>query len=52
MRPFDRRVFLETLVVHQRVDTTGCACGWAVLGASYAAHVADEYETELARRSP
>lgn len=41
---YDRDRLVEVLVYHQRTDTSGCHCGWAVLGASYAEHVADAYE--------
>jgi hypothetical protein len=30
------------------MDNTGCACGWLVLGASWAEHVADIYAETLA----
>jgi len=44
---YDRSVMVETLVYHQRRDIEGCACGWSVLGASHAEHVADVYELSV-----
>ena len=43
----DRTVLVDVLVYHQRLDISGCACGWSVLGASHAEHVADIYEESL-----
>lgn len=43
----DREVLVEVLVYHQRTNTSGCHCGWAVLGHSYAEHVASVYEDSL-----
>jgi hypothetical protein len=45
--PYDRRVLVEVLVYHQRMDAGGCACGWSVLGHSHAEHVADVLEFEM-----
>lgn len=42
--PYDREVLTTVLVYHQRKDASSCGCGWAVLGASHAEHVADVYE--------
>jgi len=41
---YDREALIEVLVYHQPTSTSGCICGWAVLGASHAEHVADRYE--------
>jgi hypothetical protein len=41
---YDRAVLVHTLIYHQATSTSGCHCGWAVLGASHAEHVADVYE--------
>lgn len=46
---YDRACLLATLIEHQRTDgpppfVGGCSCGWHVLGASWAEHVADLYE--------
>lgn len=41
---YSRDVLIDTLVYHQRADVTYCACGWSVLGASHAEHVADVFE--------
>ena len=43
----ERDVLVNVLIYHQRTNTSGCHCGWAVLGASYAEHVADVYEEAL-----
>lgn len=48
-RLHDRAALVDVLVYHWRTETSGCGCGWAVLGASHAEHVADVYEMELAR---
>lgn len=39
-----RERLIQVLIYHQRTDDTGCACGWATLGGSFAEHVADVYE--------
>lgn len=46
---YDREWLVSVLIYHQRTDTSGCHCGWAVLGASYAEHVADIYEETIQR---
>lgn len=49
---YDREVLIEILVYHYRKDDASCGCGWAELGRSHAAHVADVYElsvTEIIR---
>jgi 16S rRNA G1207 methylase RsmC len=48
---YDRAVLVEVLVYHQRTADTGCACGWGVLGASFAEHVADVYEESVIARA-
>jgi hypothetical protein len=48
---YDRAVLIEVLVYHQRIQSTGCACGWGVLGASFAEHVADVYEESVVARA-
>ncbi len=47
---YDREVLTNVLVYHQRTNTSGCHCGWAVLGASYADHVVDVYEESVIAR--
>ena len=44
---YSRAVLVEVLIYHQRTNTSGCHCGWGVLGASYAEHVADVYEESM-----
>lgn len=50
-----RALLVQVLVYHQRADSPPkvgcCACGWAVLGGSYAEHVADVYSEALAFES-
>jgi 16S rRNA G1207 methylase RsmC len=48
---YDRAVLVEVLVYHQRTADTGCACGWGVLGASFAEHVAAVYEESVIARA-
>ncbi len=50
--PYDRDVPSEVLVYHYRKDSATCGCGWGVLGASHAEHVADVVEESLAARRP
>lgn len=45
--PYRRDVLTTVLIYHQRRDITSCACGWSVLGASHAEHVADVYEASV-----
>ena len=48
---YDRALLVSTLIYHQRrsaPESDGCACGWSVLGASHAEHVADIYEASVA----
>lgn len=44
---YDREKLIDVLVYHQRSDSSGCICGWGVLGESHAVHVADVYEMVL-----
>lgn len=46
----DREVLTTVLIYHARTDTSGCHCGWAALGLSYADHVADVYEQSITAR--
>lgn len=39
-RSNDQERVTQLLIVHQRADAGHCLCGWGVLGASYAEHVA------------
>lgn len=48
--PYDRTVLVEVLVYHWPTATSGCFCGWNVLGASHSEHVADVYEASMAAR--
>lgn len=48
---YDRAVLINVLVYHARTSTSGCHCGWNVLGASHAEHVADVYEQSVAART-
>lgn len=41
---YDRKALVAALIYHWRTSTSGCGCGWSVLGASHAEHVADVYE--------
>ena len=45
---YDRRLLTTVLVHHWPTQTSGCGCGWGVLGASHPEHVADVYEASLA----
>lgn len=44
------RILVDVLVYHQRADVSSCACGWSVLGASHAEHVADVFTDSIAIR--
>jgi len=44
---YDREVLVNVLIYHQRESISGCICGWSVLGASHAEHVADVYEAAM-----
>lgn len=44
---YDRKVLVDVLVYHWRTKTSGCGCGWEVLGASHPEHVADVYEESV-----
>jgi hypothetical protein len=50
--PAMRRCLVTVLVYHQQTETSGCHCGWAKLGASWAEHVADVYDTALTLIGP
>lgn len=47
---YEREVLVSVLVYHQRMDDTGCACGWRELGESHAEHIADVYEMAVQHR--
>jgi hypothetical protein len=47
---YDRAVLIDVLVYHQRASSSGCGCGWSVLGASHAEHIADVYEESVMAR--
>lgn len=51
-RDYDRDRLVWTLVYHQPTNTSGCICGWGVLGASHAEHVADMYEAAAGAGRP
>ena len=44
---YSRDVLVDVLVYHQRTSSSGCGCGWSVLGASHAEHIADVYEENI-----
>lgn len=44
---YDREILIAILIYHQRKDIGHCACGWSILGASHAEHVANVYEIEM-----
>lgn len=44
---YDRDALVSTLVYHWPTKNSGCHCGWAELGKSWAVHVADVYEQVL-----
>jgi hypothetical protein len=48
---YDRNVLVAVLVYHWPTQTSGCWCGWAELGKSFPAHVADVYEASVAARA-
>lgn len=43
-------VLVEVLTYHYRKNSSECGCGWAVLGASHPAHVAEVFRESLAMR--
>ena len=49
---YDRNVLVEVLVYHQRAKSSGCGCGWHVLGASHAEHSAEVYEQSILMEAP
>lgn len=48
--PYDREVLVDVLVYHYRAGIEGCGCGWAELGRSWPAHIADVYEASVVAR--
>jgi hypothetical protein len=46
-----RDVLVEVLIYHYRTKSSGCGCGWAVLGHSHPEHVADVYFSSLTVRT-
>ncbi len=52
-RAYDRAILVQTLVHHHRRTnsiSSGCFCGWNVLGASLPDHIADMYEESVSAR--
>lgn len=47
MIPYDREVLVTILVYHWPTESSGCRCGWNVLGASHPEHVANVYEESM-----
>ena len=43
-------VLVDVLVYHYRKNSSDCGCGWAVLGASHPAHVAEVFRDSLTAR--
>lgn len=41
---YDRLTLVDVMVHHWPTATSGCSCGWAVLGHSFPEHLADQYE--------
>lgn len=50
MIKYDRSVLVDVLVYHYPNDNRSCGCGWAELGRSHPAHVADVYEESMRAR--
>jgi hypothetical protein len=48
---YDRPMLVAVLINHQRSNISGCLCGWGVLGASHAEHIADMYEAGMGMKS-
>lgn len=44
MNENEHNLLVTVLVYHQATNTSGCICGWNILGASHAEHVVDVYE--------
>jgi hypothetical protein len=44
---YSRDVLVDVLTYHQRADARYCTCGWGVLGASHADHIANVYEDSI-----
>jgi hypothetical protein len=51
-RAYDREVLVNVFVYHWPTNTSGCWCGWSVLGASFPEHVADVYEESVRALAP
>lgn len=51
MIPYDREELTITIINHGRTRIERCCCGWSVLGASHAEHVADEYEEAVVKKT-
>lgn len=47
MTVYNRDVLVDVLVRHWRTNISACSCGWAELGRSHPAHVADVYERAM-----
>ena len=47
---YDHDILVQVLIYHQRLSISHCACGWSVLGASHAEHVAEVYEQSVLAR--
>lgn len=50
-RTYNREILVDVIIHHARTSIEGCHCGWAVLGASHAEHVADVYEQAVAKEA-
>lgn len=46
-----RACLVDVLIYHWCTGTSGCGCGWAVLGASWPEHVADVFQESWAVRA-
>lgn len=44
---YDRGVLVDVVIYHYRDNIKGCGCGWSVLGASWAEHIAQVYEESV-----
>lgn len=44
---YDREALVDVMIYHWPTLTSGCTCGWGVLGASFPEHVADIYEQKM-----
>jgi hypothetical protein len=54
MDDIERHVLTAVIAHHQRTKSNRCSCGWGVLGASFAAHIVDVYDSVIfhLRRPP